>query len=199
VLMFVVPIALTYSGGLRAWWWILPVSTRRKLLRAWFRHRPSASAPRAVTGFLALNIVMVVTHVPVVFDYLLARSWAINVILDPAYVIAGLLFFRSLVPSSPRRVRSRMREQAAMVVGTMLIMFVSALSMSVFTKHAWFHVANYAHGFDFHFQQLGAGILWICGDFWAVPLLAVIVRRVIQRDGSLFSVLDARLPSGSAR
>jgi hypothetical protein len=42
----------------------------------------------------------------------------------------------------------------------------------------------------FHQQQLAAGILWICGDFWAVPILVMIARQLVRRDGSLFAVLD---------
>ncbi len=42
----------------------------------------------------------------------------------------------------------------------------------------------------FHQQQLAAAILWICGDFWAVPILFVITRQAVSRDGSLFAVLE---------
>jgi hypothetical protein len=42
----------------------------------------------------------------------------------------------------------------------------------------------------FHQQQLAAAILWICGDFWAVPLLVMIARRVVSRDGSLLAALE---------
>jgi len=42
----------------------------------------------------------------------------------------------------------------------------------------------------FHRQQLAAGLLWICGDFWGVPCLVLIVRRLSKRDGSIFGVLE---------
>jgi hypothetical protein len=76
------------------------------------------------------------------------------------------------------------------------------MSMSIFTKTSWYDVMVPGHGMPympgmattvsaaFHQQQLAAAILWICGDFWAVPLLVVIARRVVTRDGSLFAALD---------
>jgi len=42
----------------------------------------------------------------------------------------------------------------------------------------------------FHQQQLAAAILWICGDFWAVPCLVLIVRRLVLRDGSILGALE---------
>jgi len=48
-------------------------------------------------------------------------------------------------------------------------------------------------------QQIGAGILWICGDFWAIPTLIVVVRRIISEDGSVGMAVDRILGRARAR
>jgi hypothetical protein len=92
-----------------------------------------------------------------------------------------------------------------MVLVTTCEMLVMAMSMSIVTRAAWYSVmyapAIVMPGMDmtepavsvsqgFHQQQLAVAILWICGDFWAVPHLVLIIRRLVMRDGSLFAALE---------
>jgi hypothetical protein len=48
-------------------------------------------------------------------------------------------------------------------------------------------------------QQIGAAILWVCGDFWALPLMIVIVRRMIASEGSVSTAVDKILNRGADR
>ncbi|MBV9096053.1 MAG: hypothetical protein JO132_19635 [Streptosporangiaceae bacterium] len=48
-------------------------------------------------------------------------------------------------------------------------------------------------------QQIGAAILWVCGDFWAVPAMYFVVRRMITAEGSMSAAVDKILNRGADR
>ena len=184
IVMFLVPIGLILSGTARSWWWLLPVDSRRKVLRWWNVDR-DVRVPKfffnPISAALVLNVVMVASHIPSVFDASMEHQWGMDYLLEPSFLLSGLFFFHFIVSSSPRKNKVGIRLQLFMVLSTMLEMLVMAMSLSIFSNSAWYAVMKPMAGMTnmnmagmtmpattlleaFHQQQLAAGVLWVCGD-----------------------------------
>lgn len=194
LVMFIVPMAFVRSGIGHQWEMAIPVRARRPLSRivtqlAW---RGNASL---MTAVIFLNVVMVLSHLPVVFDAMMTHSASMRWLVEPAFLVSGWWFFTGLVAGPYRKPRTRLSRQLLAVVVTMVEMLIMAMAMSIFTKTAWYHMSDTMGPMPMSFssQQLAAAILWICGDFWGVPLVVVIFRRLIDRDGSLLASLESRV------
>lgn len=203
--MFIVPMGLVGSSYVRSLWWVLSPVTRRRALRWWYVER-SWHTPRwlfhPVTAAIVLNVVMVTFHLPVVFDYVMKGTWMMQWLVEPAFLLSGLFFFHFIVGSPPRRNHTRLRLQLFGLVITLFEMLMLAMAMSIFTKAAWYTVMVPQPGMAdmpgmatssvvaFGQQRLAAGILWICGDGWAVPCIITVLYRAVKRDGSLFAAIE---------
>jgi putative membrane protein len=164
---------------------------------------------RAVGGWLlrpwvavaSFNIVMVAWHVPALLD-LAENNQAVRIwLMHASFFIAGVLFWLQFIPSPPFRMRMPAISQAAALVGTNICMWILAMSMSLFSQVSWYPVYDHIPGVTlapFADQQIGAGILWVCGDFWAIPCLIVVIRRIINQDGSVSTAVDRILGRGGA-
>jgi putative membrane protein len=171
------------AGVLRGGW-----SRPLRAVGGWFL-RPWV----AVTTF---NVVMLAWHVPALFD-LAENNQAVHIwLMHASFFVAGVLFWLQFIPSPPFRMRMPPEAQAVAIVATNIIMWILAMAMGILTSVSWYPVYNHIPGVTlppFADQQIGAGILWVCGDFWAIPTLIVIVRRIIHADGSLGAALDKML------
>ena len=156
---------------------------------------------RAVAGWLlrpwvsvtAFSAVMLVWHIPALFD-LAENNQAVHIwLMHSSLFLVGVLFWLQFIPSPPFRMRMPPVSQAVALVATNVIMWILAMSMSVLASAAWYPVYNHIPGVTlppFADQQIGAGILWVCGDFWAIPCLIVVVRRIISADGGVGPAVD---------
>jgi putative membrane protein len=165
---------------------------------------------RAVGGFFVrpwvavglFSAVMIFWHLPGPYD-LAAGNQAVHIwLMHGSFFAAGVLFWLQFIPSPPFRRQMPLPSQAAALLGTNLVMIVIAMALSIFASHSVYSVYDHVPGVTlppFADQQIGAAILWVCGDFWAMPAMIVIVRRLIHADGSITAALDQVLNRGASR
>jgi putative membrane protein len=148
------------------------------------------------------NAAMIVWHLPGPFD-LAERNEAVHVWLMHGTMFgAGVLFWLQFIPSPPFRRRMPLLSQAGALVGTNLVMIVMAMTLSIFVQGSVYPVYAHIPGVTlpaFADQQIGAAILWVCGDFWAMPSMVVIVRRMVAAEGSMSATVDKILNRGTGR
>jgi putative membrane protein len=179
-------------------------ATREVLTGGWSRPL------RAVAGWLlrpwvsvvAFSLVMLCWHVPAMFD-LAERNSAVHIWLaHGSFFIAGVLFWLQFIESPPFRRKMPLTSQAVALIGTNVLMWLVAMAMGILTSTSWYPVYDHIPGVTlpaFADQQIGAGILWICGDFWAIPTLIFVMRKLIAEDGGISSAVDHILNRGSRR
>jgi len=179
-------------------------ATRQVMAGGWSR------PVRAAGGFLlrpwvavtAFNLVMVAWHLPGPFD-LGTRDQAVHIwLVHGSFLVTGVLFWLQFIPSAPFRIRISRAGQAIALVLTNAQMWILAMSMSFLTSASWYSVYAHVPGVSLPplaDQQLGAAILWVCGDFWAVPTMIYVIRRMLAEEGDVSSAVDRILGRGSRR
>src|SRR5437879_5649709 len=101
-------------------------------------------------------------------------------------------------PPSSRR-RMPLLSQAAALLDTNVVMIGIAMTLSIFVQGSVYPVYDHIPGVTlppFADQQIGAAILWVCGDFWAMPSMVVIVRRMAAAEGSMRTAVARSLSRG---
>src|SRR5580658_4309896 len=142
---------------------------------------------------ITFNVTMLFWHLPGPYD-LAERNQSVHIwLMHSSFFISGVLFWLQFVPSPPFRIKlTRVAQMAALLI-TNVEMWVLAMSMSILASTSWYSVYNHVPGVTlspFADQQIGAGILWVCGDFWAIPTMVYVVRRLITEDGDIGSAVD---------
>ncbi|MGH9083774.1 MAG: cytochrome c oxidase assembly protein, partial [Acidimicrobiales bacterium] len=201
LLMFFCPILVVAGAPWVPLLLAVPVSLRRRLGRA-LALAPGLAPWRSVwqgvtsrwTALVAFNVVMVFWHLPGPFD-LAEDNGTVHIwLMHGSFFVTGLFFWLQIIPSRPFHRRASSVFQMGMILGTNAVMFVLAMALSILTRHSWYSAYANVPGVTlspFADQQLGAAILWVCGDFWAIPALIAVVRRAIVEEGSLSDVVEA--------
>jgi len=165
---------------------------------------------RAVGGFLlrpwvaviSFNLTMVLWHLPGPFD-LGVRNQAVHIwLVHGTFFLTGVLFWLQVIPSPPFLIRMSRFGQAIALLVTNLQMWILAMSMSFLSSTSWYSVYAHVRGVSFPplaDQQVGAAILWVCGDFWAVPAMIYVVRRMLTEEDDIGKAVDKILGRGSRR
>jgi cytochrome c oxidase assembly factor CtaG len=197
--MFYIPPLLIIGAPWVPLVFALPVDARRHLLRTYYRSRSLRAAGTFVTNpivaVVLFNAVMVFWHIPVIFDWASWHGWVMNWLMGPSFVVVGLLFWRIILPSHPWPARASTRLQIGAIIATAFEMLVLAMAMSIFSKGPWYSMNVLMDGpaAALRDQRWGAGILWVCGDFWAVPALVLVAMRVSATSGGVSASFERAL------
>lgn len=186
----------------------LPVGPRRRVGRYFYLH-PSAAPWRAAgrfirtpwVGFSLFNLAMLLWHYPPLFDLAERNAFVHIWLMHTSFIITGLLFWLQIIPSYPIKPKVGPVTKVVAILVTNLIMTLLAISMSILTNSSWYSAYNHVPGVTlspFADQQIGAAILWVCGDFWALPTISIIIRKAIESEGSIGLVFDRIMGRGAA-
>jgi cytochrome c oxidase assembly factor CtaG len=188
----------------------LPARAGQRATRLAARHGRGPAVRRVVTAaawpwtaVITFSAVMLLWHVPALYD-LAAGHPAVHIyLMHGSLFLTGVLFWLQFIPSPPFRVRLRPTAQVAALAATNVVMWLLAMSMSILASRSWYPVYAHVPGVTlppFADQQIGAAILWVCGDFWCYPAVVIALRRMIAQDGSVTEAVDRILrPPGAGR
>ena len=192
LLMFGVPVLIVAGAPWLPLAFGLPVRWRRALGRSLLLARWSAPfrflgrlVRRPWVSIVGFNAVMLLWHLPGPYD-LANRDSAVHVwLMHSSLLLFGTLFWLQFIGSYPLHPTLRPLQRAGALFGTNAAMFVLAMAIGMMSTRPWYAV--YGHGVGARLsalgdQQVGAGILWVCGDFWCFPALYRAVKEWISED-----------------
>jgi putative membrane protein len=168
-------------------WRSLPLDLRRWLARGlgqgartrWLRSVSRAlGSPQA--AFVAFSAVLLIWHVPALFDATL-RSSALHALEHTLFFTTAVMFWKQVIHSPPLHARLSAVQRVAYLVGAMVVSWVLAVVLALapdplYSFYA--HEASRPGGISaLTDQQIAAGIMWVPGSITFVIVIFVYVHR----------------------
>ncbi len=144
LIAFYAPILIVLGAPWIPLLFALPVGARRKVGRVRHAGVVVAGAPADRAGsstspwfaLISFNLVMVVWHLPALFDYSRDNQVVHIWLMHGSFFVTGVLFWLQIIPLAPvparRPARSGRPERS---ISTNVVMFVLAMALSIFTAH----------------------------------------------------------------
>lgn len=193
VLMFYVPLLIVLASPGALWSAALPAEARERW-SAWTarRGRLVRILDSPTFGVVAFNVVMVAWHLPAAFNWAMGQAIVHEVLMTSSFVLAGVGFWRTIVVVPPRQRIAGSRFQVVAILATAFVMLLLAMTLGVVASHPWYGCFVAMHGMvaAMHDQHFAAGVLWVCGDLWAIPALVVVGLRVLGDRGGASVAVD---------
>jgi putative membrane protein len=179
-------------------------ATRSALAGGW--SRPLRAIRAAVGGpwaaIISFSVVMIAWHIPALFDLAQRNQYVHIWLMHAGFFAVGVWFWVQFIPSPPLHRRMPLLNRLAALVATNVVMWFLAMSLSIFTQTSWYSGYSHLPGITlppFADQQIGAAILWVCGDLWCFPAVAFIILRLAADEGGVGAAIEKILGRGSAR
>jgi cytochrome c oxidase assembly factor CtaG len=132
---------------------------------------------------IGLNVAVVFWHLPAPLDLAEENQVVHDLLMHGSFFVFGVLLFLHLINSRPFRVTMSPQAQMVAIFTTAIVFWVFAMALGLFSRGAvypWYRAHEGPLLTPYADQQIAAGIMWVCGDFWAIPAMTRAVRRLME-------------------
>ena len=187
LLLVVAPPLLVLARPWLRLWRFLPLAARRSLGHSLVQGERTAplrwtwrTLGGPVPSFVLFSVVLVIWHVPVLFDATL-RSGTLHALEHTLFFVTAVMFWKQVITSPPLHARLTSAQRVGYVIGGMVVSWALAVVLALAPQPLYdfyAHEASRPGGISaFADQQIAAGIMWVPGSITFVIVIFAYVHR----------------------